>query len=77
MLQLIQIMNYMLQHLEYSKEEVEEHFIAVESKALSLKALLDILNIEPYTPTIMAMLHEKLPKWRSALAVTLKKLEDQ
>lgn len=70
MLQLIQIMHYMINHLEYTEDEIEQHFEAIESGALSLETALCTLNLEPYHPKIMEMIKEKLPKWRSALAVT-------
>ena len=76
MLHLIQIMNYMIKHLEYSKEEIEAHFKAIESGEMSIETALSVLNIE-FSTVAMDILVEKLPKWRSALAVTLMRLEDQ
>jgi len=75
MLQLIQIMTYMMSRLEYTKEEIEQHFEAIENGDMSLETSLDILGLEQFKPSIMELIKEKLPKWRSALHVTLMRQE--
>lgn len=77
MLHLLQIMNYMIQHLEYTKEEIETYFMAIESGGMSLETALDLLNIAEFNSSSMKLIKEKLPKWRSALAVVIMRLEDQ
>ena len=75
MLQLLQIMNYMVTKLEYTKDEVEQYFTAIENGDMSLETALDVLGLEQFKPSIMEMTKEKLPKWRSALHVTMMRME--
>jgi Mn-containing catalase len=73
MLALLQIMNYMLADLDYSEQEVKDLFRKVADDELSLEVLLDIIGLE-ISDLSLELAKEKLPKWKSALAVTKMRL---
>lgn len=75
MLQLMQIMTHMLVRLEYTPDEVRQAFLGLQDGEYTIDELLDSVGVEPYVPAIMAILATKVPRWESALSVTLMKLE--
>jgi hypothetical protein len=75
MLTLIQIMHHMRTRLEYTFEEIDEHFRAVEAGELTLEELLDICGVAVST-TGLALAKEKLPRWEAALYCVQLQLSD-
>lgn len=71
MLGLMQIMSYMLNQLEYSEQEIREHFQQLEAGEYDLDDLMESIGLEFGSPTIRDQAILKISKWPSALAVTL------
>lgn len=67
MLRLIQIISYMMNHVEYTESEVIEIFESIERCEMEYHDLLDMLNIDTSGVALDFAAIEKLPKWRSAL----------
>lgn len=77
MLHIIQLINHMLTRLEYEVSEVEEIFSQVESGAVTVEELIDVMLLEPLNQSAVARFYKSLPRWRSALAVVKMKLESE
>lgn len=69
MLTLIQIINYMINQLDYDSAEISHFFEEIEAGKLTLEELCYICDLEPWSKTIMEIANDKVPKWRSALKV--------
>lgn len=68
---MLQIMTYMLTHLEYTESEVAALFESLEAGEITSQDLLDGLGIEDYflSPLHRELFQQKLRLWPSALAV--------
>lgn len=69
MLQLIQVINYMVNVLKYSEDQVIQTFEEIESGHLTPTDLYLELGLESPTDLGVKMFEEKLNKWRTALSV--------
>jgi hypothetical protein len=67
-------MNYMIGKLEYTEYEVADIFASIESGGTSVDALLVVTGLELSLPAVRRM-NAAIPKWRSALSVTVMRLE--
>lgn len=74
MLHLIQVINYMINTLEYGPDEVKDHFEAVLSGQITATELLEVLGLE-LSESAMVRFETAMPKYKSALAVINMKQE--
>jgi hypothetical protein len=65
MLGLIQIINYMINTLEYDLIEIDSAFKEIENGDESIETLCDVLGIQ-LSPTMLQLATEKANKWESA-----------
>lgn len=75
MLHLIQIMTYMFSRLEYTEDEVRIHFDAILNHTSTLPELLDVIGLEHWSPAQMERIMKALPRYESALNVTMMRLD--
>jgi len=68
MLALLQIINYMINNLDYDQSEVIEAFENIERGKTTLGELLMVLGLE-INETSERLANEKMNRWRSALHV--------
>ena len=71
MLRLIQLITYMSNELEYTPEEIEAIFQAIENGKNTYLELIDALNLESGAGAMDQLACEKISsgKWRSAFKV--------
>lgn len=68
MLHLIQLMNHMMNTLEYSVPEIQDIFSKSAAGELPLELILDSVNMEVKGNQLERM-YRALPRWESALSV--------
>ncbi len=74
MLQMLQVMGYMMKNLGLSEAEVVETFEALCDGRLNQTGLYMELGLETCSDANFERFEDCLPKWQSALAVTKMRL---
>lgn len=68
MIQLLQVINYMIGTLEYTESDVKDIMFQIENGEISWEDLFDCLNLE-LNPNMIQHLERSESKWDSALHV--------
>jgi len=71
MILLIQIIKYMSETLEYSDLEIDQAFTDIINGEYTVEDLMDVLNLESPSSTLLEAAQAKVSKWESAFFVAL------